>query len=297
QKIERIFLDLFLSFVTAQQPEAVCRQPSFRVRLYVASRLQPSAGTVAAMFGKEAMKQFGKETMKQLAKAQRAEEFTDYVLHCEGQRFPVHKVIICSHSKFFRLVVTLPSKEASEVYELQGEEFSMVQRMVDYFYTGTYDDGSAEAETGEQLEDLSTLSVHARMFALADKYLINGLGALSARNYTKALERKPDLCDFLGSLPDVYTLTPASVRGLRSRAVDFAREKLTVLLNSPEMKDVYHEMVTDTPQFTEELLNSFIERPLIGHCHACGYDKPVPVVALQCRCKNCGKGGATAWSM
>jgi hypothetical protein len=43
------------------------------------------------------------------------------------------------------------------------------------------------------------------MFALGDKYFIEGLQALSAANYSKALGRESNVYNFLRTLPDVYT--------------------------------------------------------------------------------------------
>jgi hypothetical protein len=142
--------------------------------------------------------------------------------------------------------------------------------MVDYLYTGNYAAQITATGINGQTDGISPLRVHAMVFALGDKYLIEGLLALSAANYSKALGRESNVGNFLRTLPDVYTLTPDSSRGLRDMAIEFAKEKLGVSLASPETKDIYENVAADIPDFIKELLDSFLQRPpLVGSCHKC----------------------------
>jgi hypothetical protein len=145
----------------------------------------------------------------------------------------------------------------------------MVRRLVDYLYTGNYAEQITETGMDDQTDGISPLRVHAIMFALADKYLIKGLQTLSAANYAKTLGQEPNICNFIRSLPDVYTLTPDSSRGLRDEALEFAKAKLAVSLASPEAKDIYDDLAADIPEFIKELLDSFLQQPLVGGCHKC----------------------------
>lgn len=61
----------------------------------------------------------------------------------------------------------------------------MVRRMIDYLYTGEYAGQITEPGMDDETDSISPLRVHAMMFALADKYLIEGLQALSAASYAK----------------------------------------------------------------------------------------------------------------
>jgi speckle-type POZ protein len=137
----------------------------------------------------------------------------------------------------------------------------MVRRMVDYLYTGNYAEQITATGINGQTEGISTLRVHAMVFALGDKYLIEGLLALSTANYSRALGRESNVRNFLRTLPDVYTLTPDSSRGLRDKAIKFAKEKLIVSLASPETKDIYENVAANIPEFIKELLDSFLQQP------------------------------------
>jgi len=164
----------------------------------------------------------------------------------------------------------------------------MVRRFVDYLYTGNYKVGSTDS--------CFALSVHATMFAFGDKYLIEGLKDLSVKKYSDVLDRETDTAAFLRSLPDVYTMTPESARGLRDKAVWFARERLAAAHCSPEITSVFEKVADDVPEFTKDLLTSFLQQPCVGRCWDCGRNKLVAVDVLQSRCKKCGKGGATHWN-
>lgn len=84
----------------------------------------------------------------------------------------------------------------------------MVRRMVDFFYTSDHTEESEEESTTDAT--IPVLSVHAAMFALADKYNIEGLEVLSVKKYAKSLTENPDVCSFLLSIPEVYNSTPTS---------------------------------------------------------------------------------------
>ncbi|KAL6406003.1 hypothetical protein AUP68_10561 [Ilyonectria robusta] len=166
----------------------------------------------------------------------------------------------------------------------------MVRRMVDFFYTGDYT-GESEDNTSE--DAIPILSVHTTMFALADKYNMEELRVLSAKKYSENLKKNPDVVNFLLSISEVYNSTPTSSRGLRDPALAFARERLPESLTSSDAKEWFDKATADTPEFIKDLLYSFIQYPLMGYCSDCGRANPVPVEPLQCRCKQCGKGGAS----
>ena len=192
--------------------------------------------------------------------------------------------------------------------------------MVEYFYTGDYENcgsqsrqtpGTEKKPAGDHVDkeenDVAALCLHAQMFALAEMYQIDPLQSLAVTKYGKELERGASMQDLLGSIPDVYQLTPSSVRPLRDRAVMAVRTGVrkptrslyetlrdhsgdeatanTVLKN-------YDVMAVESPEFLKDLLSSYIRNPLLGHCSHCAGAQPQPVEPLQMKCLNCGKGGA-----
>lgn len=166
----------------------------------------------------------------------------------------------------------------------------MVRRMVEFFYTSDYTEVFEEEDTGT--DTIPVLLIHVAMFTLADKYDIEDLKALSANKYSECLTKNPNVSNFLLSISEVYNSTPPSARGLRDRALAFAREKLPEFLSLSDARQEFDEVTADSPGFIKELLYYFIEHRLLGHCNNCGGRKWVPVFPLNCRCGCCGKGDA-----
>lgn len=164
----------------------------------------------------------------------------------------------------------------------------VVQGMVDYLYTGSYDD-KRSAASDEIIESTSAAKYNARMFALADKYQIDDLQTLSVRKYSNAIGERCVLNTFFESVPDVYLTTPDTARALRDAALSFARCHLGTSLQIPDIQMAFDKVSMDVPDFARELLNSFLKAPVRGSCSTCGPHQPMEI--LQCRCKTCGKGG------
>ncbi|KAI5460405.1 BTB/POZ protein [Mariannaea sp. PMI_226] len=232
-----------------------------------------------------------KEIMSRIASARENGEFTDFSFTCQGQTIPVHRIIICTQSPVFHAACTGQFMEASSrTYCLDSHSLSDVLRMVEYLYTGDYTVDSDEVASDKSTT--SILSLHAIMFALAHEYDISGLEYLAADKYSNSLETNSDFCTFLLSIPHVYDLTPSTSRGLRDRALAFARLKVSVFLRSPDAQKLFDEMTAGSPDFIRELLHSFIQSPLLGDCSTCG--SAVPMTPTQQRCKKCNRGGAFA---
>lgn len=222
-------------------------------------------------------------------------DFTDFAFICEGERIAVHRVIICSQSPVFRTACIGPFKvicvalkyrhvakhkqeASSQTYSLDSHTLPTVRRMVDYFYIGDYATELTEEDRCKGAS--SVLVVHAEMFALADKYAIEGLETLAAYKYERDLRRQQDAHEFFLSIPAVYELTPGSSRGLRDKVLCFARERLGRFITLAEVKEEFDSLTIEMPEFAKELLDSFLRHPMMGYCYGCGRDKLVPVMPL-----------------
>ncbi|RYP58776.1 hypothetical protein DL770_010359 [Monosporascus sp. CRB-9-2] len=148
-------------------------------------------------------------------------------------------------SKVFRAACQGGFKEAtSGLFEMPEDSLPIVQGMVDYLYTGSYDDQGL-ITSDEPPVSVSAAKFNARMFALADKYQIDGLRTLSASKYSKAIEEYSSLHLFFESIPEVY-LTPDTARDLRDAALSFARRHLGTGLQIPGVKVAFEELRDDT---------------------------------------------------
>ncbi|PKX93485.1 uncharacterized protein P174DRAFT_490669, partial [Aspergillus novofumigatus IBT 16806] len=112
---------------------------------------------------------------------------------------------------------------------------------------------------------MSTLQLHARVFALADKHDVKGLCGLSAEKYFSRLEKDFNVVEFLKSILDVHHLTSPPIQTLR----DITSEVSSLMKDLPE---------------------SYIACPILADCHHCG--PTMAMQALQVRCWKCSRGRA-----
>ncbi|KAF2085501.1 hypothetical protein K490DRAFT_67657 [Saccharata proteae CBS 121410] len=106
-----------------------------------------------------------------------------------------------------------------------------------------YDDDEAECDA-----DQPHLVLHAKVYAIAEKYGITGLKALAKRKYAAQLEQHWIDAEFADSIQEVYETTIDTDRGLRDLVIQAFREH-------PELarrKDVEF-IVKDTPGIAWEL--------------------------------------------
>ncbi|OAQ58766.2 hypothetical protein VFPPC_16956 [Pochonia chlamydosporia 170] len=192
------------------------------------------------------------------------------VLICQGKRINVRKMALSTQDNVFHTACTGPFKVSGSV-QFAGQY---------YFHSGDYD----VAVASELEEDISALQIHARMVSLADRYAIDALVSLSATKYSDRL-RKSDMLEFLGSIHDVYTLTPSHVRDLRVEAVRHARINLPQHLGNASVRRAYEDIASTTPEFIKELLDSYMETAMIGRCWNCGRCQALE--AVQSRCLTC----------
>ncbi|RBR13527.1 uncharacterized protein FIESC28_08155 [Fusarium coffeatum] len=192
-------------------------------------------------------------------------------------------------------LVDLAKEAKSATYDLTSDQHDMIQLMVDYLYTGDYSvdlDGSIE---DNPKCDSASLSTHAVMHSLGDKYDIEGLRSLATQKYCLELQGSLSVTNFFSSIPYVYTLTPESSRDLRDPVLAFARNLLggegpTTL---GFVRDAIDELYVECPEFVKELFYSLLQNPLLGYCPCTGPRDTVPVEAKECRCRKCGKSGAS----
>ncbi|KAI4634246.1 uncharacterized protein J4E87_001418 [Alternaria ethzedia] len=73
------------------------------------------------------------------------------------------------------------------------------------------------------IEITSPLTIHASMYALADKYQVKGLSRLAKTKFRESLDHHVDSEDFIAAVQLTYSNTPETNRGLRDEIVQAFR--------------------------------------------------------------------------
>lgn len=133
--------------------------------------------------------------------------------------------------------------------DLADDDPSLVHIMVHYLYHFDYDlrlqhdhsyvDGSKTDGDGTDVTEpvRDPLVTHAKVYALAEKYLIRGLKAVALRQFKAAATASLDINDFLQAAWEVYTSTIDDDRGLRDVVVE-TLYKHSQWLDKEEVRDM-----------------------------------------------------------
>jgi hypothetical protein len=155
-------------------------------------------------------------------------------------------------------------------------------KMIDFFYSTDYDEDLLEAA------DISVLQLHAQMFLLADQYDIPGLLFITAKKFRARCVNSWDALEFLHSMRDLYKLTPPPIIRLREFACVMIRGYLPEMLDDGVTAECFEKTVLEIPDFAKDILQSYIDRPLVGYCDTCRSNQSME--CLQTRCQSCNKG-------
>jgi hypothetical protein len=138
---------------------------------------------------------------------------------------------------------------------MEEEDSLLVEKLVDYFYTMDYDENGS----GQLEQHISGLQVHARMFALADKYDVEGLRELSSEKFqARSITSPKNVLELLESVPDVYTLTPPSQKTLRYKVAFKVKKVLKDHLQNRSVREVYERIATEYSDFVKGVLDVYI---------------------------------------
>ncbi|KAG6285456.1 hypothetical protein E4U45_000349, partial [Claviceps purpurea] len=211
---------------------------------------------------------------------------------------------------------------ACGVFEIKESSDVLVQRLLDYIYTGKYDDFPSkitveqDQESSSNSSDLSDLSdasdasdyddssdssqkvvdcpvmLHAKMMELGDMYLVDGLSLLASERFAKVLTSETTESILDNIIPEVFALDFKSSKVVQKTVIDYMRKRLAREPLAADVKKSLEQAMTDVPVFTHQLLDSFIDAPVLGHCRRCGVEKTVPIKPLQRQCLLCHSGAA-----
>ncbi|KAK1837075.1 hypothetical protein QBC39DRAFT_377372 [Podospora conica] len=139
----------------------------------------------------------------------------DFTITCGHTTHLVHKHLLSSKSRFFRATCTGPFKEShQQTLSLPAsDDPDLVSLLLDYIYHDTYtlqDDDEQEAP----------IVAHARMYALAEKYMLDGLKAAARSGFARVIITDAFTArEFAEAVRVVYASTVDGDRGLRDVVV------------------------------------------------------------------------------
>ena len=153
-----------------------------------------------------------------------------------------------------------------------------LKKMVNFFYSLSYDDNILEATELETPSHISPLQLHARTFALGDRFDIPALRDLAEKKYSSRCSIPFEPLELIESICDVYERTPASVTQLGNAACILFRRNLLRMLDDEAFATVYEKVLIEVPEFTRNMLQFHVKAPLNGDCNSCGSNQAFEVL-------------------
>ncbi|PMD15375.1 hypothetical protein NA56DRAFT_753909 [Hyaloscypha hepaticicola] len=211
------------------------------------------------------------------------DDYSDLTVKCRERSWKVHRLIVCSQSRFLHAACTAGFKEAhTGIIDLDDDDPVPVEVMLKYFYTGKYNEPINESK------DLRLqLQVQVLTYNLADKYDLPTLMELAAEKFRNTLNEGSTAEEYLSVVRNAYII-PKPSNALRTIVIDYARREFQNIMQSPDL-DILRATLQEEPEFAFDVLQSFVKAPLRGYCSRCGPNQEAK--ALQACCKKCGKGG------
>ncbi|UZP41661.1 hypothetical protein NXS19_009477 [Fusarium pseudograminearum] len=95
-----------------------------------------------------------------------SDKFADMTIKCKEREFSAHRAIVCSQSSFFDKALSSNFKEAmTQTVELQEDDPDIVERFLEFLYTGNYTDSvipTLDKPSAEAMMDPTTVRQNLR---------------------------------------------------------------------------------------------------------------------------------------
>lgn len=174
--------------------------------------------------------------------------FVDFTISCQGEQYGVHKIILIRGSGFFKKALNDASqfREAVEnKMNLDEEDPILVEIMLRHLYSHAY------LKDHPSPPDI-TLQLHARMYAMADRYGMEDLRQLVREQFENLQRTDYAKDDFATVIREVYTSTPDLDRGLR----DLVVKQSTACFAEVSAKPDFFKMMAETGTFGVDLVKA-----------------------------------------
>ena len=194
--------------------------------------------------------------------------FADFTIVCEGEEIEVHRLVICTHSKYFaHLCASYFSESNNQSINLKEDPFLAVKLMIDCFYTFDYD-VQQQWHLRNRRKPTSLLQGYAWVFAVADKYKVPRSKDLAQRKFTTQIDilELPNLASsgrdaslkalalgLMAAMPDIRTFVPMNDGSLRRASVDLWKRDGGRLLTFVD-KRKFEDLLAMKPEFASDMI-------------------------------------------
>ncbi|KAG6104473.1 hypothetical protein E4U13_008375 [Claviceps humidiphila] len=209
----------------------------------------------------------GNKILRKIAKSRDDESLCDLQIVCGKRRFNAHRYVVALNSSVIKKACLEPCKEGtSSVYEIKNFSSVLVERMLDYMYTGTYDElpSKSPAKEGEEptqkaakLSPAAHVMLHAKMMELGDTYKVEGLSQHASERFETLIAPETTRNLVVDIVPKVYALKFPSSTKIREIVVLSLMEKNYPPPLKTDIVEMMAEAARVVPQFGNDMFMSY----------------------------------------
>ncbi|GAB7364988.1 hypothetical protein MBLNU230_g5771t1 [Neophaeotheca triangularis] len=169
-----------------------------------------------------------------MAKSFPIPDFSDMTIRCDGEEFPVHRIVVCGMSSVLDALCKINMRESKEnVIDHDEFDATTVKRMLQYMYTSTYtlEDEIFDIDDPNTANDI--LLVHVRVYAIADYYDVLSLRLQARSRFVKQAEDCPQVEGFVNVVKEIYRRTNDRDEDLRPALHTIALDNIDSLRTDP----------------------------------------------------------------
>jgi len=221
--------------------------------------------------------------LTQKARLFNSPRFSDITVKCGERAWPAHKLVLCTQSDFFARACEgefkvshfccqdvdhtyrhLPSQESQDnVISLHDDHPDAVQAMLRHFYTFDYSDNSSgDGDDPPKATDnnVSTPLFHVRVYAVAEKYLLEHLRTHAASKFAAAAKYTWATPGFADAVAEAYATIHDHDAQLRIVMMEAVIAHAVPLFDSAGKYEHFYEMAHQVPAFAAQAAELLSQR-------------------------------------
>ncbi|WPH02750.1 Hypothetical protein R9X50_00561800 [Acrodontium crateriforme] len=179
---------------------------------------------------------FSSDFMNNVSRLLNSHQYADVTIMIGTVPIPAHRFVLCSQSRYFEDALEGKFVEgSSKTLTCPTNMEQSYMRVLQYLYTGAYDNTSSNLIT---CEDSSELSRDLSVYTLADQFALDTLKKVAINKFRCKLDLLWHNDEIFECIEEVYANTPNNKNGMRSAIISIVKDDFEELDKREEFQSL-----------------------------------------------------------